>query len=113
MDVHSELGPGFLESVYQEALEHELVLRRIPFQREVAIPIHYKGKLLTTRFRADLICSGDVVVELKAIKMLTNADEAQLLNYQKATRIRRGMLLNFGAPRLEYRRRVYSSVMEG
>jgi len=109
MDVHSELGPGFLESVYQEALEHELKLRNIPFQREVAVPIHYKGALLTTRFRADLICSSEVLVELKAIKVLTNVDEAQLLNYQKATRIHRGLLLNFGASRLEVRRRVYST----
>ena len=107
MDVHSELGHGFLESVYHEALEYELTLRGIPFQSEVHTPIHYKGTLLRTRFRVDLICFDDVIVELKAIKTLTNVDESQLLNYQKATHIRRGLLLNFGAGSLEYKRRVF------
>lgn len=106
MDVHNELGPGFLESVYQDALVMELADRGIPFEREVLMTVHYKGSRLDAAFRADLICHGDIVVELKAIKALTKADEAQLFNYLKALDIRLGLLINFGTPRLEVRRRV-------
>lgn len=106
MEVHSELGPGFLESVYQEAMAREFKDRSIPFVQQLELPIHYKGERMSTYFRADFICFNDVVVELKAISTLTGVDEAQLLNYLKATGIERGLLFNFGAPRLEYRRRV-------
>ena len=106
MEVHTELGPGFLESVYQEAMAREFKERGIPFVQQLELPIHYKGERMSTYFRADFICFNDVVVELKAISTLTGADEAQLLNYLKATGIERGVLFNFGTSRLEYRRRI-------
>lgn len=106
MAVHSELGPGFLENVYQEAMALELADRGIPFEQEVLLKVHYKGRMLNSIYRADLICHGEIVVEQKAIKSLTGADEAQLLNYLKATGFHLGLLINFGAPRLEFKRRV-------
>jgi GxxExxY protein len=106
MEVHSQLGAGFLESVYQEALERELMSRGIPFASQVELPIMYKGERLMTMFRSDLVCYHEVIVELKSIKTLTNIDEAQLLNYLKATGLKRGLLLNFGANRLEVKRMI-------
>jgi len=108
MEVHTELGAGFLESVYQEALMREFLLRGIAFAAEVELPIHYKGERLVTFFRADFICYGEVVVELKAVKTLSGAEESQLLNYLKATGNERGLLLNFGGPRLEVKRMVFT-----
>lgn len=108
MVVHTELGAGFLESVYQEALAREFTSRGIPFVAEVELPIHYKGERLNTFFRADFICYGEVVVELKALKALTGVEESQLLNYLKATGHERGLLLNFGSPRLEVKRMVFT-----
>lgn len=104
MEVHRELGPGFLEAVYQEALAIELSVRGIPFQREVELPIAYKGKTLQTAYRADFICYDEVVIELKSIKQLGVIEEAQLLNYLKATGYQVGLLINFGAASLETRR---------
>lgn len=109
MEVHGILGHGFLEAVYQEALADEFLRRGIPFQREVEIPIAYKEKRLSVSYRADFLCCGEVVVELKALASLTTVEEAQLLNYLKATRIRRGLLLNFGGPSLQYKRRVFGN----
>lgn len=106
MEVHAELGTGFLENVYHEALVRELDIRGVAHQREVELPITYKGTRLTSAYRADLICFGSIVVELKAITRLSTVEEAQLLNYLKATGIRRGLLLNFGAPRLQVKRMV-------
>jgi GxxExxY protein len=106
MEVHSELGAGFLESVYQEALERELRSRGITFASQIELPIMYKGERLRTTFRSDLVCYLEVVVDLKSIKTLTNVDEAQLLNYLKATGLKRGLLLNFGANRLEVKRMI-------
>lgn len=108
MEVHRELGPGFLEAVYHEAMAIELVDRKVPFASEVALPIAYKGRRLASTYRADLVCFGDVVVELKAVSAMTGVDEAQLLNYLKATGIERGLLLNFGRQSLEYKRMVCS-----
>ncbi len=106
MEVHTELGCGFLESVYHEALISELLLCEVPFASEVRLPVLYKGKPLSTMFRADLICCGSVIVEVKAIKELGRIEDAQLLNYLKATGMERGLLLNFGAERLQYKRMV-------
>ena len=108
MEVHRELGHAFLEAVYQEALAIEMSNRNIPFEREVAVPVEYKGQRLQCGYRADFICFEEIVVELKAINQLTGADEAQLINELKATGLHRGLLLNFGAPSLEYKRLVFN-----
>jgi GxxExxY protein len=108
MEVHRQLGPGFLEAVYQEALAIELAERGIPFQREQELPIDYKGRRLSCKYRADFVCYEDIIVELKALQALSGNEEAQLLNYLKATRLERGLLLNFGRPSLEFKRFVFS-----
>ena len=107
MEIHRTLGHGFLEAVYQEAAVIEFPLRQIPFEREVLFEIHYKGTLLNTHYRADFVCFDSIIVEFKAQSQLTSADEAQLLNYLKATGYPRGLLINFGASSLEYKRMVF------
>ena len=107
IEVHKQLGCGFLESVYQEALAIELDLRQIPFRREVKLPVSYKGQLLLTSFYADFICFDSLVVELKALANMSGSEEAQLINYLKATRYKVGLLLSFGARSLQYRRLVF------
>ena len=95
MEVHRELGGGFLELVYQTALALEFQERGVPYKAEVALPIRYKGKLLTCAYRADFVCFDNLLVETKAIAKLTSADDAQLLNELKATSCERGLLLKF------------------
>lgn len=104
MEVHRELGPGFLEAVYQEALEIEFRIRSIPHEREVRLPVYYKDSVLTTAYRADFRCFGTIMVELKAANQLTGSDEAQLLNYLRGTNLNRGLLFNFGRSSLDFRR---------
>ena len=104
MEVHRTLGPGFLEPAYQAAMEVELGLRGVPFTREVEVPIYYKGMPLGVRYRADFICYGSVLVELKSLDRLSVREEAQIIHYLAASRIGRGLLINFGAPHLQYRR---------
>ena len=106
MEVHRELGRGFLELVYQTALALEFQDRGIPFKAEVALPVRYKGRLLTCGYRADFVCFENFLVEIKAIARLTSADDAQLLNELKATGYERGLLLNFGSRSLEFKRLV-------
>lgn len=109
MAVHKELGSGFLERVYQEALVLELRDRGIAFGCEVEVNVHYKGRLLTCSYRADLICFPDdmpVLVELKACERLTHAHRAQVIHYMKATQIQRALLMNFGGPALQFERMV-------
>ena len=108
MAVHTELGCGFLEAVYQDALEKELFARQIPFVREQTIPVFYKGQPLSTPYRADFVCYGSIIVELKALKKLTEIEDAQVLHYLKATRLERALLFNFGSSQLEIKRFINS-----
>lgn len=105
IEVHRELGPGFLEAVYQEALEIELTERSIPFEAQGCLSISYKGKVLNKKYITDIICYDQIIVELKALTTLTGNEEAQVLNYLKATGKRLGLLINFGSHgRLEWKR---------
>lgn len=106
MAVHTELGCGFLESVYRTALHIEFQRCGVPYRHEVKLPIAYKGHVLDLQYRVDFMCFDDVIVEVKANDMITSRDEAQLLNYLKAAKIRRGLILNFRAPSLQHKRRV-------
>jgi GxxExxY protein len=106
MEVHRELGFGFLEAVYQCALALEFQDRQIPFHAEVPLPVRYKGKLLTCGYRADFVCYDDFLVETKAITELTRVDDAQLINELKGTGLQRGLLLNFGSPSVQFKRLV-------
>jgi GxxExxY protein len=108
MELHRQLGCGFLEPVYQEALALELELRQIPYRREVEMPVFYKGRQLKATYRADFVCYGSVIVELKALSRLSSVEEAQLINYLKASEHEVGLLLNFGAKSLEFTRRALS-----
>jgi GxxExxY protein len=108
MEVHRQLGSGFLEAVYQDALAVEFALRQVPHKREVKLPVFYKGRRLATTYRADLICYDEVIVELKALAKLGGVERAQILNYLKATGLETGLLLNFGTRSLEYERLIHS-----
>ena len=104
MNVHKELGPGFLEAVYQESLAFEFFEQGIPFEKEKDIRIFYKDKLLDKCYKADFLCFEKIIVELKALSELSNDHISQLLNYLKATKLRVGLLVNFGSPSLIYKR---------
>jgi len=104
MEVHRQLGCGFLESVYQEAFALELKSRRIPYNRELKFPVSYKGHQLSCQYRPDFICFESVIVELKALGQLSPIEESQLINYLKVTGYHTGLLLNFGRKSLEQRR---------
>ena len=108
MEVHGQLGHGFLEAVYQQALALEFSDRQVPFRREVDLAIEYKGRVLACEYLADFLCFDSVVVELKALSQLVAAHHAQIINELKATGYPLGLLLNFGAPSLEYRRFIRS-----
>lgn len=109
MEVHRVLGCGFAESAYHEVLAIELERKKIPFQRELALQISYKGQQLNTAYRADFICFDRVIVELKALVRLGPIEDAQLINYLKVSGRPVGLLLNFGARSLESKRMVGSS----
>lgn len=104
MTVHSELGSGFLEPVYQEALSIELDFKNIPFEKEKKLEIVYKGHVLMKKYFADFVCYDKLIVELKAVKELAKEHTSQLLNYLHATGNRVGLLINFGSAKLEFKR---------
>jgi len=101
IEVHRALGPGLLESAYQICMEQESKLQNIPFERQVEIPLNYKGVALDAGYRIDLIFDKRVIVELKAVEVVLPVHEAQLLTYMKLTSIRVGLLLNFNVPVLK------------
>jgi GxxExxY protein len=104
-EVYKEKGCGFLESVFQECLELELRFQGIPFEAQKMLPLSYKGTLLAQTFKADLVCFGKVIVELKAVSALADEHRAKVLNYLNATGLRLGLLVNFGHfPKLEWER---------
>lgn len=107
MEVHRELGPGFLESIYEEALAVELTRRKINFERQKQLPVFYKKDCIKT-FVCDLVVENKVVVEIKAIKVLSDIDKIQLTSYLKASGIEIGLLLNFGEKSLSFKRMIYS-----
>jgi GxxExxY protein len=108
MEVHRQLGCGFLESVYQEAMALEMTARGIPYRREVEIPVFYKDERLSASIRADFLCFDLVSVEIKALAKLGGVEEALVINYLKATGLEIGLLLKFGTLSLEDRRLAFS-----
>lgn len=104
MEVHNELGNGFLEPVYQEALEEEFKIQGIPYVREKLLPVMYKGKQLKKEYYADFVCYGDIIVELKAVSVLSKPHKAQVLNYLNAANKEIGLLINFGETKLKWER---------
>jgi len=107
IEVHKELGCGFLEAVYQEALGKEFAYQAIPFKPQPIIQIVYKGKPLDKTYQPDFVCYDEVIVEIKAISNLSGVEEAQLINYLKATELKVGLLINFGSKSLEHKRLVF------
>jgi len=104
MEVHQELGYGFLEAVYQEALEEEFLEKCISYKREIPLKIYYKNKPLKKYYIADFICYNEIIIEVKAASEITKEHQAQLLNYLTATRLKLGLIINFGKQSLEHKR---------
>lgn len=104
MEVSNKLGCGFLEAVYQEALGIELTSSGVPHQQQKRIRIQYKGQPLSQVYIADFLCFDHIIVEVKAVKIVTTIEEAQILNYLKATNLQLGFILNFGLPKLQWER---------
>lgn len=109
MEVHRENGFGFSEPVYQECLEIDLANRNIPFAPQTEMPIFYKGKQIKKTYIADFIAYGKIIVELKALDKLTSREEAQVINYLKVSKLEVGVLINFCAPSLEWKRIVLTN----
>jgi len=109
IEVHKELGSGFLESVYEEAMTIESEIRNILFETQINLPIRYKSRKLKKEFIADYIGYNKIIVEFKCIPQLTKNEEAQIINYLKATGLKLGLLINFGSKsKLEWRRYIKS-----
>ena len=107
MEVYYQLGSGFLEPVYQQALEIELGRRRIPFEAQKPLKLFYKDVELRKEYIPDFICYKQIIVEIKSLERLTNIETAQLINYLKITKMHVGVLINFGSrPKLEWKRYV-------
>jgi len=107
MTVHRELGNGFLEAVYQAALEREFQYQSVPYEREKQLPVFYRGEVIA-QYKADFVCYGQVIVELKALQKLSGTEESQIIHYLKASGLHRGLLINFGTRSLEYKRFVFN-----
>ena len=107
MEVYYKLGPGFLEPVYQQVLPIEFALRNIPFESQRRFNIEYKGTTIEKEYVADFVCFGQIIVEIKALNQLSTVDWSQVLNYLKVSRMRVGLLFNFGSVgRLEWKKLV-------
>ena len=104
MEVYNELGSGFLEPIYQEALEIELLMKSIPFEREKLLNVFYKKNKLKKKYIADFVCFNSIIVELKAVNEFSGVHTSQVLNYLKATDNKLALLINFGKDKLEYKR---------
>jgi len=104
MEVHKELGCGFLEAIYEEALTREFKQQNIPFEQQKQITISYKGEKLQKYYVADIICYHQIIVELKTAATIASEHGAQILNYLKATQYKIGVILNFGTTSLQYKR---------
>jgi len=104
-EVYKTIGCGFLEAVYQECLEKEFTLQDIPFESQTELKLDYKGEILKQTYKPDFICFDNIIVEIKAVKELTNEHQAQVINYLKATDMELGLLVNFGSyPKAEIKR---------
>ena len=104
IEVHKELGPGFLEKVYHEALQYELNKNNIPYTSEKELSINYKGKNLNQKYYADFVCYDEILLELKAVKEFNDIHKAQVINYLRATGMKLGLLVNFGKKSLDSKR---------
>jgi GxxExxY protein len=108
IEVHKTLGHGFLEAIYQEAFEYELSDRKIPFSSQIELKVKYKNRYLQKTYIVDIIAYDKIIIELKALSNLSGKEEAQLINYLKATEFKVGLLINFGSPnKLEWKRFVH------
>ena len=108
MDIHSTLGKGFLEAVYNEVLEKEFIKQQVPYQREVKLDIFFKGEKLDKKYKADFICYEEIILETKSVSFLHDNFTKQILNYLRATNKKLGILINFGESSLKYKRVVNS-----
>lgn len=108
MKVHRTLGAGFLEAVYEEAMEKEFQLQKIPFKKQVKLELYYGNQKLNKQYRADFVCYDSIILEIKAVTQIPIAFNAQLKNYLKCTNMELGMLINFGTPSLFYKRIINS-----
>ena len=102
IEVHRALGPGLLESAYEECLCREFLLKNIPFERQAGVPVVYKGVSLDCGYRLDIVVAGLVIIELKTIKRFEPIHDAQLLTYLKLTKLKLGVLLNFNVPIMKH-----------
>lgn len=109
MEVHRQLGPGFLEGVYEEALVYELTRAGLVCERQKEFAIHYKDIVLAKKLRCDLVVEGKVIVENKSTADIIPIDEVQLVSYLKASKLKVGLLFNFGKKSLQFNRRVLTS----
>lgn len=100
IEVHKQLGPGLLESAYEHCLCHELALRQVPFERQVPLPVRYKGMSLDCGYRLDIVVAQSVLLELKSVEQLGKIHEAQLMSYLRLSGLRVGLLINFNVTNL-------------